>query len=106
MATAEPEDTSETTGLDSTWSNAPKLSRKVRELAHRSFHALKTGSDPLARTQAGSTDILQDLRDLRDQLAKLQHKIHARKLEALIPWIDALTQQVDDRLGHAGKVEE
>jgi hypothetical protein len=106
MATAERQHAPESTEHDSTWSNAPKLSRKVRELAHRSFHALKPGSDPVARTPAGPTDILEDLRDLRDQLARLQHKIHARKLVALIPWVDALKQQVDDRLGHSGKAEE
>jgi hypothetical protein len=106
MATAERENTPESTDLDSTWSNAPKLSRKVRELAQRSFHALKTGSDPVARTQAPSPDILQDLRDLRAQLARLQQKIHSRKLGALIPWIDALIQQVDDRLGHPSKEGE
>ncbi len=105
MARAEPDDTREPTDLDSTWSNASKLSRKVRELAHRSFHALKPGSDPVAQVRANSTDIVQDLRDLRDQLARLQHKIHARKLSALIPWVDALKQQVDDRLGDAGKAQ-
>jgi len=48
----------------------------------------------------------QDLLDLRDQLARLQQKIHTRKLSALIPWVDALKQQVDDRIGDAGKGEE
>ena len=106
MAPAKPQETPETTDLDSTWSNAPKLSRKVRELAHRSFHALKTDSTPGARPRPPSPDIVQDLRNLRDQLARLQQKIHARNLGALIPWIDALKQQVDDRLGHVGKAEE
>ena len=94
------------TSQDSTWSSASKLSRKVRELAHRSYHALKTDPQPVALTEARSNEVLQDLRDLRDQVARLQHKIHERNLEALIPWVDALRRQVDDRLGHAGKAEE
>ena len=42
MASSLPQNTPEIADTDSTWSNASKLSRKVRELAHRSFHALKT----------------------------------------------------------------
>jgi hypothetical protein len=87
----------------STWSNAAKLSRKVRELAHRSYHALKAGTQPDPQNQAGSTDIIHDLRELDDQVARLQQKIHARRLQALIPWVDALKQQVHDRLNNAKK---
>ena len=82
MPSAKPQNSPETTDVDSTWSNAPKLSRKVRELAHRSFHALKTSSHPGARSEAPSPDIVQDLRNLRDQLARLQQKIHRATLEA------------------------
>ena len=54
---------------------------------------------PIEQIQARSPkDVLQDLRDLRDQVARLQQKIHDRRLDALIPWVDALRQQVDDRL--------
>jgi hypothetical protein len=85
--------------LDSTWSNASKLSSKVRELAHRSHRALKgwTGSP------VSPNDIGDDLRELSDQVARLRRKIHERRLEALIPWVDALQHQVDDRLGDTRK---
>ena len=106
MASSELENTPQPVGLDSSWSSAPKLSRKVRELAHRSFHAIHSGSQAVAETQARSQDVLQDLRDLRDHVAWLQHKIHARKLDSLIPWVDALRRQVDDRLGNSGKAEQ
>jgi hypothetical protein len=107
MANFPPQNTPEITDTDSTWSNAPKLSRKVRELAHRSFHALKTtGPQGVARAQADSNDVREDLRELRDQVARLQHKIYGRNLEALIPWVDALKRQIDDRLAETGKAEE
>jgi hypothetical protein len=96
----------ETVGVDSSWSSAPKLSRKVRELADRSYHALNSGPQLVAETTARSQDVLQDLRDLRDQVAWLQHKIHDRKLDSLIPWVDALKRQVDNRLGDARKAEK
>jgi hypothetical protein len=106
MARNELRDAPESTVSESTWSSASKLSRKVRELANRSFHALKAGPQHVALTEARSNDILQDLRDLRDQIARLQRKIHERNLESLIPWGDALKQKVDDRLVHTGKAEE
>jgi hypothetical protein len=106
MADTELRDKADTAGEGSTWSSANKLSRKVRELAHRSYHALKTGSKPHARTQADAYEVLDDLRDLRDQVARLQHKIHARQLEALIPWVDSLRRQIDGRLGDPGKAEK
>jgi hypothetical protein len=84
---------------ESTWSNAGKLSRKVRELAHRSYHALYPSARTGAAEQDGSADIAEDLQDLRDQVARLQEKIHARGLGALIPWVDALHRQVEDGLG-------
>jgi hypothetical protein len=93
-------------GADSSWSSAPKLSRKVRELAHRSFHATHSGARPIAEAQARSIDVVQDLRDLRDQVAWLHHKIHARKLDSLIPWVDALKRHVDNRLGDPRKAEQ
>ncbi len=103
MTSALPQEKPETTDGDSTWSSAPKLSRKVRELAHRSYHALKTSPHPVARSQAASSDVLDDLRNLRDHVARLQQKIHTRNLEPLIPWVDALKRQIDDRLGDSGK---
>jgi hypothetical protein len=84
---------------DSTWSSASTLSGKVRELAHRSHRALK----PWTRSQANPDDIGDDLRDLRVQIARLNQKIHDRRLDALIPWVDALQRQVEDRLGNKGK---
>jgi hypothetical protein len=87
------------TSDDSTWSNAPKLSRKVRELAHRSYRVLKPGARPDGSAPASPGDIAEDLRDLRDQVARLQQKIHERRLGALIPWVDALREQVEDRVG-------
>jgi hypothetical protein len=106
MASHELRDAPESTVSESTWSSASKLSRKVRELANRSFHALKNGPRPVALTEARSNDILQDLRDLRNQIARLQHKIHERNLESLIPWVDALRHKVDDRLAQLRKAEE
>jgi hypothetical protein len=106
MASFELDDAPQTVGVDSSWSSASKLSRKVRELAHRSFHAQNLIPQTLAQTQARSKEILHNMRDLRDQVAWLHHKIHARKLDSLIPWVDALRRQVDDRLGNSGKAEQ
>jgi len=105
MTSSETQQLHEDANEGSTWSNAPKLSRKVRELAHRSYLALKAGTKTDAQTQADSKDILDDLRDLREQIARLQQKIHARQLRSLIPWVDALGQLVDDRLGNAERQE-
>jgi SMC interacting uncharacterized protein involved in chromosome segregation len=99
MTNAQPQELHEDLSEGSSWSSASKLSRKVRELAHRSYRALKAD----AQSQDGFTDIQQDLRDLRDQVARLQQKIHARQLSALIPWVDALRQQVEARLDNAGR---
>ncbi len=101
MTNTQPEELHEDTSEDSTWSNASKLSRKVRELAHRSYRVLKPAKQPDAPAQASPDDIAEDLRDLRDQVARLQQKIHARRLGALVPWVDALRQQVEDRLSNA-----
>jgi hypothetical protein len=103
MSSAEVENTPENSALESSWSSAPKLSRKVRELAHRSFHALRFPSLLGSLDQARST---KDLQDLRDQVVLLQQKIHVRNLEALIPWVDALRRQVDDGLDHVRKEQE
>jgi hypothetical protein len=105
MASSEPHHAPETAGQDSSWSNAPKLSRNVRDLAHR-FHALNSVAQPVEETEARSKEVVQDLRELRDQVAWLQHKIHARKLDSLITWVDALRRKVDNRLGDAGKAEQ
>jgi len=98
MTCAQPQDLHEDATQDSTWSNAPKLSRKVRELANRSYVALKAGTQADAQTQAVSRDIRLDL---RDQVARLQQKIHTRRLGALIPWVNALSQRVEERLRSA-----
>ncbi len=103
MSSAELRETPESSPTDSTWSSAPKLSRKVRELAQRSFHALRFRSLLGSLNRARS---IEDLQDLRDQVVLLQQKIQGRNLEALIPWVDALRRQVDDRLDNARKEEE
>ena len=43
-----------------------------------------------------------DLNELRSQVARLQQKIHDRRLGVLIPWVDALRRQLEDRLGSSG----
>jgi hypothetical protein len=91
------------TSSESTWSDAAKLSRKVRELAHRSYRFLKTSTRTDAPVQAGPEDVAGDNRDLGDQIARLQRKIHERRLNALIHWVDALHGQVQDRLDLARK---
>ena len=103
MTNAQTEHLHEEASEGSTWSNAAKLSRKVRELAHRSYHALDAGTQLDPQNKTRSADTLHDLLDLRDQVARLQQKIHARRLSALIPWVDALRQQVEDRLDNAAK---
>jgi hypothetical protein len=104
MKNTEPQELYDDASQESTWSSAAKLSRKVRELAHRSSRALKAGAQqPDYQNQAGSTDVVHDLGDLNDQVARLQQKIHARRLGALIPWVDALKQRVHDRLNIARK---
>jgi hypothetical protein len=85
----------EDSGQDSTWSSASKLSRKVRELAHRAHRAIRRPS----RQEPRPDDVADDLRDLCQQVARLQRKIHERKLSSLIPWVDSLRQTVEDRLG-------
>jgi hypothetical protein len=98
MTHIQSQDLQEGMGQDSTWSNPAKLSRKVRELAHRSYRALRTGPRADAPAPARPEDIAEDLRDLRDQVARLRRKIHERRLQPLIPWVDALSHQVEDRL--------
>jgi hypothetical protein len=93
------------TGEDSTWSSASKLSRKIRELGIRSYRAVNSKSRPDGPKNAAPDDIAEDLADLRNQLARLQQKIHERQLGVLIPWVDTLRHQVEDRLGESGKVE-
>jgi hypothetical protein len=93
------------TGSESTWSDAAKLSRKVREVAHRSYRALNPSTRTDAPAQARPEDLAEDLRDLCAQVARLQRKIHERRLNALIPWVDALRRRVEDRLELARKAE-
>ena len=104
MSSTRPEDLPDSTSQESTWSNPAKLSRKVRELAHRSYRALKADPRPDPRATAASEDLAEDLRDLRAQVARLQQKIYQRGLKALIPWVDALGKQVEDRL--APRIQE
>jgi hypothetical protein len=80
---------------ESTWSDAGKLSRKVRELAHRSHRVLRAGKRPDGVAQVSETEFARDVRDLRNQVARLQRKIHDRRLYALISWVDALRRQVE-----------
>jgi hypothetical protein len=86
------------TSSESTWSDAGKLSRKVRELAHRSHRVLRAGKRPDTVAQVSETEFARDVRDLRDQVARLQRKIHDRRLDALILWVDALRRQVEAEL--------
>jgi hypothetical protein len=93
------EDLAQGTSEDSTWSNPAKLSRKVRELAHRSYHALKA-APPHAPAQARPEELAEDLGELRAQVARLQQKIHGRRLQPLIPWVDRLRRELEHRLGN------
>ncbi len=96
-------DQPESLDQESTWSSASKISRKVRELAHRSYHAMKAVRQPGPPASTGQQEIAGELRDLRHQVARLRQKIHARQLGALIPWVDALWKQVD---GHGKRGEK
>jgi hypothetical protein len=87
------------TDQDSTWSNPAKLSRKVRELTHRSYRAMKTGTPPNALVQVSPEHPAEDLRDLYTQVNRLQQKIHECRLEPLIPWVDGLRRLFEHRLG-------
>jgi hypothetical protein len=98
MADVRIQDSRADSGQDSTWSNPAKISRKVRELAHRSHRALRGRTRPGAAARPGPDASQEDLRDLRDQVARLQQKIHALRLGVLIPWVDALRKQVEERL--------
>jgi hypothetical protein len=95
MKNTQPQNWLAATGSDSTWSDAGKLSRKVRELAHRSHRVLRAGKRPDGVAQVSETGFARDVRGLRDQVARLQRKIHDRRLYALIPWVDALRRQVE-----------
>jgi hypothetical protein len=98
MPNTQPHGSQDLVSEDSSWSSASKLGGKVRELAHRSYRALKAPAP-----QESFNDIGDDYRDLRDQIARLHRKIHERRIGVLIPWIDALKRQVEDRFGSAGK---
>jgi hypothetical protein len=105
MTSVRLEDLPEGTSDDSTWSNPAKLSRKVRELAHRSYRALKAGTPPDAPAQAHAEELAEDLRELRAQVARLQQKVHERRLQALIPWVDGLRRELEQGLGNLRETE-
>jgi hypothetical protein len=105
MTRFDPSDSFSSAGQDSTWSSASTLSRKIRELAIRSYRAVNSKSRPAGPNNAAPDDIVEDLADLRNQLARLQRKIHERRLGVLIPWVDTLRHQVEDRLGGSEEVE-
>jgi hypothetical protein len=98
MQNTQPQESHDDASQESSWSSAAKLSRKVRELAQRSSRAIKAGAPLDPQNQARSTDNIHELRDLDDQVGRLQQKIHTRRLGGLIPWVDALRQRVRDRL--------
>ncbi len=95
----------ECAGEDSTWSSPSKISRKVRELAHQSHRALKVVSQPHVLNPKVSQETSVDLNELRGQVARLQQKIHDRRLGVLVPWVDALRRQLEDRLGNSGSAD-
>jgi hypothetical protein len=105
MIRLSPRDLPESAGQDSTWSNPAKLSRKVRELAHRSHRALKAAAAPHVLTAGIPEASHQELHDVRIQLARLQQKIHALGLAGLVPWIDALERQFETRVNSTEKEE-
>jgi hypothetical protein len=82
----------------STWSNPAKISRKVRELAHRSHKLLNERSSPHLPVREVEESRREESRELRNQVAKLHKSIHARRLGVLVPWIDALRRQLEERL--------
>jgi len=98
MPHTRPQDLSDGLGQESTWSSASKLSRKVRELAHRTYRALKTGEPPADLAHVVPREMADDLRDLRNQVARLRQKIHDRQLQPLVPWVDELARQVEKTL--------
>jgi hypothetical protein len=98
MTKTQPQERRDHANQDSTWSSASKLGKKIRELAQRSHRALKTRTV----SQDGPADVTDDLHDLRRQVARLRQKIHERRLGALMSWVDALEQQVNERLGSHG----
>ena len=96
MIKLSPRDLSGSADQDSSWSNPAKISRKVRELAHRSHQAaLRADAKPHFSIPRSPEESHQELRDLRSQLARLQQKIHTLGLRGLVPWIDALKRTVD-----------
>jgi hypothetical protein len=88
--------------LESTRSDAGKLSRKVRESAHRSQCVLRAGKRPDGVAQVCETEFARDARDLRDRVTRLQQKIHDRRFYALIPWVDALCRHAEAGLPTRG----
>jgi len=103
MTRKQPEELEENKSQDSTWSNPAKIARKVRELAHRSHRALKAGARPYVLALKGAEDRNEEVRDLHKEVSRLQQTIHAQHLGVLIPWVDALWRQLDDRLNSLGK---
>ncbi len=76
----------ENASQDSTWSSAPELRKKVRELAHRGHRTLEAPR----QCPECPEDLGEDPRDLREQVAKLHRRIHQRCLGGLVAWINAL----------------
>jgi hypothetical protein len=103
MTSSAEQNLQENSGQESTWSNPAKISRKVRELAHRSHQVIKAGYRDVASAREDSQATTEDPGELLDQVARLQKKVHERKLGALIPWVDALRDRVEDYLGSKGE---
>jgi hypothetical protein len=93
-------------GQDRTWSSPDKLSRKVRELAHRSRAALKAAGQPHVQALKSTESGREAIRYLRNQVARLQQTIHCQRLWVLIPWVDALRRRLEERLSSQERQEQ
>jgi hypothetical protein len=68
------------------------LAATLRSLALRAYHAVR---------DAGQQDdlVLAELRDLKQEIGRLQFELRKHKLDLLLPYVTALSRQVEAKLG-------
>jgi hypothetical protein len=77
------------------------LSAKLRELALRTYHAVRMKSDP--GPADGQQSVLHSLSrhdwaDLHSQIVQLERALDARRLESLASYVAALRQKIENCL--------
>jgi hypothetical protein len=85
-------------------SDPAHLSARLRELALKTYRALRTrrdvrGGDDVTSSEAGaSTFSRHDWLDLHHQLVQLERAFDAQRLDSLAAYVASLREQVEDRV--------